>query len=73
MAFIVVFDKPVIEDCEFQWSILEQSTDFKSDSGTVQVNKGKNSMSFYLETINDGIYEPPKNFTIQISGSQAKS
>jgi hypothetical protein len=73
VAFIVVFDKPVIEDCEFQWSILEQSTDFKSDSGTVQVNKGKNSMSFYLETINDGIYEPPKNFTIQISGSQAKS
>lgn len=73
VAFIVVFDKAVIEDCEFQWSILEQSTDFKSDSGTVQVNKGKNSMSFYLETINDGIYEPPKNFTIQITGSQAKN
>lgn len=73
VAFIVLFDKAVSEDCAFEWSILEQNTDFKANSGTVQVNKGRNSMSFYLETINDGIYEPPKNFTIQITGSQAKS
>lgn len=73
VAFIVLFDKPVNEDCAFEWSILEQNTDFKENSGTVQVNKGRNSMSFYLETINDGIYEPAKNFTIQITGSQAKS
>ncbi|MBK7842443.1 MAG: hypothetical protein IPJ71_01915 [Bdellovibrionales bacterium] len=73
VAFFVLFDKDLSEDCEFEWSILEESTDFKSNSGTVHVSKGSNSMSFYLETINDNVYEPPKNFTIQIAGNQAKS
>lgn len=73
LIFFVVFDKPLAEDADFTWSLLENNTDFTASSGIIHGSQGTNAISFSLQTINDQIYEPIKNYTLKISSEQAKN